>query len=577
MIWRLAAAVATLIALALAGPAIRHYRERPADPPALVRGSFPPPAGVEFGGAERGFDAAFTADGTRVAFVGTRDGQSALWQRLLSDERAELLPGTGGAAMPAWKPGNRVVAFFAGGKLKQIALGDDRARDLADAPRPSGAAWDRDGSLLFAPDGAGPIKRLRNGTAADETTLAAGDLAHAFPAVADDGALLYVALRADGGRVLRYRRAGDQRDLGPTASHAEIVGSVVVYVRNGVLFAQRLDAAQRAFSGRAVPLAASAGVSAAGRGLFAASPRVIAVAPLTPITRTLHWYDARGVRGAPLIEPGPYWQARLSPDDRQLALTGADPLLRTLDVFTVALRAPTDRSRISLSLGADSDPVFTSDGRRVIFRSQQQGAAGLLARAIGSQTAEQVILASEGTEVPTDVRDHLLMFHAPSPSTALDIWTLNLTSGERRQVTTGAFNERDARWSPDGRLLAFTSDESGTPEIYVDAWPRDGRRVRVTFAGGKNPQWSSDGRALYFVRGNEILRAAFRPDYRSSGSPDGIAFGAPEAVLVADTLIDFTLEHRGNRLGILSGAPSAMADVAGVINWIGSVPPIPEP
>jgi eukaryotic-like serine/threonine-protein kinase len=564
--WRALAAVLAIAVAVVAVPAVRHLREQPPAPPAVVRAALSAPDGAEFGAADVALDAAISPDGRVAAFVATKDGRVQLWRRGLDSDRAEPLAGTEGAAMPAWKRGGGVIAFFADGVLKQIALADGSVRVLASAPNPAGAAWLGDGSLLFTPDTRGPIKTLRNASISDATQLAPGDLGHAFPLDAGDGAIIYTALRTDGTRVLRYSRGSDRFDLETTSSHAELAGNVLVHVRDGVLLAQRLDRERHVLTGRTVALVASVGVSATGRGFFTASPRLVLAAAAAETTRELTWVDPRGQTLGPLAEPGAYWQVRLSPDDRHAAVTALDPLLRTLDVFALPLTTAGRPERISLSLGADTDPVWSPDATRVTFRTLQRGAAGVSMRTVGRSEPEEVLLRSDAGETPSDWRGRQLLFHAPSASGALDVWMLDLRDATRTQVTRGGFNEWDARWSPDGRWITYASDESGHADVYVDAWPDGGRLTRVSTAGGIRPHWSADGTAIVFMRGNELRRAVRATD-GSRGTADRIEFRIPETVVVADGLIDFDVAHSSARFAILTGAYRATRSVTTLLDW----------
>ena len=194
-----------------------------------------------------------------------------LWLRTFDGDGAEPLPGTEGASLPAWKRGGGVVAFFAGGRLKQIALADASVRDLAAAPVPGGAAWLADGSLLFAPAADGPLQHLRAGVRSEAAPLQPGDRAHLFPSSPDGSQYVYIAVREDGRRVVRLVRDGSRADLTATSGHAQLVGDLLLHVRDGILVAQTIDAETTVLTGRAAALATSAAVSPAGHASFAAS------------------------------------------------------------------------------------------------------------------------------------------------------------------------------------------------------------------------------------------------------------------------------------------------------------------
>ena len=552
-----------VVAAALAVPAGRHLRQAPPPVPPLVRADLELPPGVDLGAGEEVLDAALSPDGTEIVFVGTAQGRVQLWRRAFAADRATALAGTDGASMPAWKATGHVVSFFADGRLKQIALATGTVTGLALAPSPAGASWMPDGSLLFVPDARGPVRRMRDGAVSDSTRLAPGQRSHAFPVATDAGGFLYVATGASGARTVRYAIDGEDAELTTTSGHAELRDGVLVHVRDGVLLAQAFSAERRVLTGRGVPLAFDVGVSASGRAWFTASPRLLVWAAALTRGRDLAWYGADGRRLEAVAEPREYWQVRLSPDDREAAVTMLDPLLRTLDVIVLPIDGPGSPARLSLSLGADSDPVWSPDGQRVLYRSLQKGQINLFARRVRLADApEESILQSDLDETASDWRGDTVLFHAPGPETGLDLWTLDLVSGARARLTRGAFNEWDARWSPDGRWIAYTSDESGHAEVYVETWPRGTARARVSFAGGTRPSWGREPGAIVFIRGDQLLRAQVRR------RGDTIDATTPVPFLAAPGLRDVATAHRSGRVLVLSaGARTDTARAGLIVNW----------
>lgn len=557
MIWRAATALLVVLFVLAAVPAVRHLREEPPPAPPAVRASFlaPPGASLAIGGAT--LDAAFSPDGRTVAFAAVSDGQVTLWQQPL-DGRAERIPGTEGAAHPAWKAGGGVIAFAAGGVIRQVDLSSLERRELAPAPTPAGLAWLTDGSLVFAPTGSGPLVRLQNGARSDATRLRDGDRAHVWPAVADDG-FTYLALREDGRHVIRWRRSDVEVELGRASGHGQLVGDSLIFARDGVLLAQRIDRERGAPAGRAVPLLPGVGESQ-GRTAFTASARVILAGLPDAGNQELYWVDRAGARGGTIVEPGDIWQVRLSPQGDYAAITAVDPLLRTLDVFAVPLAAPADARRVSLSLGADRDPVWAPRGNEVLFRSDGSGNARLIARRVPStNTDERVLDTGLVGATPTDWRGDRVLLTARGANGRSDIWLLDITTGATRQLTMGAFSEWDAAWSRRGDAFAYVSDEGGAANVYVERFPPTGERVRVSFAGGRRPQWRENDQALWFMRENEILRADRRDN--------GFAFTTPQTVIRADRLVDFSVGIEGGNLAILAGVLRADQPAASIIDW----------
>lgn len=309
----------------------------------------------------------------------------------------------------------------------------------------------------------------------------------------------------------------------------------------------------------------SAGVSAAGRTFAALSPRVAVFAAPGNQLQRLQWFDRSGTPAAIASEPGDYWQVRLSPDDRQAAVTMLEPLLRTLDVYVwrVGSGSPVP---VTLGLAADTDPVWSPDGRRLLFRSVRNGQARLFTREVGTTgAAEEPLLAPPadagfaGT-VPSEwSRGGGILFAAAARSRPdTDIFRLPAGSGEPDATVATGFNESDARLSPDGRWVAYVSDESGQPDVYVSGWPK-GSRVRVSQAGGTRPRWA--GTSLYFARGDEVLRASRQRD----ATP---GFDLPQRVLAWPGLRDFDVSHAGERLlAIVPAAGAGPPEVGVIIDW----------
>ena len=574
MVWRVAAIAFGLLLLLAAPVALRHMREVPPAPPPPMRVAITAPEGGELGVGDVVLDAAVSPDGREIVFVATTDGVSRLWRRGLGNEDAVAISGTEGASMPTWKSTGRVIAYFANGRLKQVALGDGTVRDLGDAPSPAGAAWLPDGSLLFVPDARGPVRHLREGVANDATTLREGDRGHGFPAATDAGSFTYIATRADGVKIARLVDSlptdgtstveSTEHELTQTAGPARLVGRRLVHFRDGTIIAQAFDADRRELSPRSTPLALNVGADTSGHGFLAVSPTLIAWAPATSRVRDLLWLDFEGRSLGTAAEPGDYWQLRLSPTDAEAAVTRLDPLLRALDVWVMKVNGAAPPEQLTLALGADTDPVWSPDGERIVFRSLPRGMPGLFVRqAHAPDAAIEPLLISDLDETPSDWRGETLLFHAPG-ATGTGIFALDVARGTHREVSRRGFNAFDARWSPDGRRMVYVSDEPGRPDVYVVPWtdtPGAGQtpRQRISFAGGTRPQWSGDGRSIFFVRDLRLVRT----DDQGDGT-----FSTPKEIGDIRGVRDFAVARRSNR--ILAIVPRERTDdpvINVILNW----------
>ena len=554
--WRAAAFVLAMLLAAALVPAVRHLREEPPPPDPPVRLELTAPPGVEIGGGvDEPLDAAVAPSGRELVFVATHDGESTLWRRRLDAPRPEPLPATRGAAMPAYSADGAQVWFFAGGRLRRLDLARGVVRDVVEAPAPAGVSVRADGEVLLAPGPPGPIVRLAGGARSDATRLRDGERAHLFPAwIGEGGGFVYLAAHHDGRRMIRLRDGDADVELSRADSHAVVVRGRLLHVRDTTLVAEPLDLERRRLGAPSATLAANVGIAPDGRGAFAASDRVVVAGPPAVRPRVIRWIDAAtGDPGDAITEPGDYWQVRLSPDERTAAVTVRDPLVRTLDVFTVDTRGG-PLLRLSLALASDTDPVWAPDGRRLAFRSFQDGRPRILvAQRFGG--AIEPLFQSPLDEVPTDWTRDGLVFHTRGEHTGLDIFRVAPGSTSVVPLARGGFNERDGRVSPDGRRLAYASDESGRFDVYVARLDGTGR-TRVSTAGGERPGWTAGGRALLFLRGHDLMRA----------DPDG---GSPPRRLLAITgLRDYAATSDGRRiLAILPDAPPGPSTLAVLTNW----------
>jgi Tol biopolymer transport system component len=564
--------IAIALALAVVGlsiPVVRHLREVPPPPPPPVTLTLGAPSDTELGSGEIPLDAAISPDGRHLVFVATRAGITMLWRRALDSDRAEPLAGTEGAQLPAWSSNGDSILFFANAKLRRLTLADGNVNDLADAASPAGATSLPDGSILFSPQGNGAIRRLQGQALADATTLRAGERGHVYPFSTGRGAdFVYTAIGETGRRTVRLVHDGQEHDLGVTSGHGQVVAGILLVVRDDALLAQKVDEATGALQGRRTTLVNGVGVTPAGRSLFAASPRVVLATAFAARGRELAWLDLNGTRTGTMGEAGDLWQVRLSPDDQFAAVTHTAPLLRTLDITVVPAAAGTASQPLTLALAADSDPVWSPDGRRIAFRSLQTGRPTIYAKRAHDKDAEDVAIA-EGDATPTDWRGPNVIVHALESASARDINSIDDVQHTKTTLVKSGFNDTDGRWSPDGAWLAYVSDESGRPDIYANR--RDGSRVRVSFAGGTKPRWSRDGQSILFLRGSTIMRAALSTSAKASAdktnnSPASFAPAVP--VLDAPGIRDFDVAHRRDALiAIVPVSSSSSAPVSAIIEW----------
>jgi len=569
MRWRTVAALLSVLVVIALPLAIRHVRETPPPPDPPLRLTLLPPAGAEFGTADEPFDLAVAPDGRQVVFAASSGGHVQLWRRAMNAERAEPLPSTEGAMLPTWSSDGAVLYFFAQSALQRVRLTGGAIERLADAPAPAGAASAPDGTILFAPTGNGPLKRLAGGSVTDATRLRDGERGHAFPTFLPDGrAFVYVVTQDDGRRTLRRHDDKADEELARTDSHGIVVAGHLLHVRDSILLAEPFDRDVRRVVGKPIELAYNVGTVPSGRGSFAAAGPMLVSAAAGEQRRELRWFDLEGRSAGQVGEPADYWQVRLSPDERAVAVTLRDPLLRTLDVVTLPLSGGPPH-RVSLALAADSDPVWSSDGRRVAFRSWQAGRPHLYARSVTAASgADEPLSLSPFDEIPTDWTRDQIVFHARAAGSGFDLWALAPGAAAPTPLAHTGFNEVDGRVSPDGRWLAYSSDESGQWDVYLDSLPLGKQRTRISTAGGSKPQWAEGGRALFFLRGREMMRAGL------TFQEEGPVVTTPTRLFVLPLQTrDYAVSSNGQRLLAIVPAPSANSFAMHVMaHWTSLLP-----
>lgn len=520
-------AAVTLAAAGLAFTGLRTFRAASSAATPALRLALTPLEELALGGGpDYPFGLSLAPDGRRLVFPAAKQGLTQLWVRDLTTGESQPLPGTEEGVLPFWAPDGRAIGFFANRRLRVITLEDAAVRDLADAPSPRGGAWHQGGDIIFAPEHEGPLYRRRGSTGAIDafTTLdvAATEASHRLPAFVDRGRHVLFFVRAESATrqgiwIAPTDAPGNRKRLTGATTHGVAVGDGVLYSSDGALVAQRINLESQALSGRPILLGAPVGQGPQNQ-LFATTTDDVLIygAPASSL-RELRWVDRSGMALAVLGEPMDAWDLRISPDGASVVVTRVDPQLGTLDIWTYDGDRPVPR-RISPAIDADETAAWARDGHRLAWVTGRRVVtlggtlAALPEEAL--RTFEHSIRLSDWSP-----DQEWLVLSESRPVTHDDIWLLPLNAQDAPVAyAQSPFNEMHGVVSPDGRWMAYASDESGRFEIYVDSFPQPGTRARLTTGGGDHPRWSADGSELYFRRGSELHAVAI-----SSG-------GVPEAV-----------------------------------------------
>jgi Tol biopolymer transport system component len=452
---------------------------------------------------------------THLAYVGTRGGTPQLFVRALASLEAQPLTGTEGALGPFFSPDGTWIAFFAAGKLKKVPVAGGPVREIADAEIGFGGVWAPDDTIIFAPNNASSLMRVDadGGTPEPITTLdtARGEFSHRWPELLPDGKTVLFTSGTDGSwddAEIVVQRVGstERRALvqGGSAPRYAATGHVL-YVRGGLLHALPFDPrTQRAVGAvltdqaevlQSVDGAAQVTVSAAGSVLYV--PR-----PAGDSMRTLAWVDRSGAL-QPLAAPSrAYGPPRLSMDDRRIAVAiGTE---RT-DVWTYDIAGNRFEQ---LTFAGGSSPEW-SPGRRIVFAASRGGPPDIFAKASEGGGNEERMTTGPGPHVPHAVAPDGSVVFVRTDAGGRDIGVIRSDHSMHSLLATPA-NEYAPALSPDGRWLAYVSDTSGSPEIYVSAFADPSRAVLVSKDGGAEPRWRRTGEELYFRAGPRMMAAAVR-------------------------------------------------------------------
>ncbi len=469
---------------------------------------------------------AISLDGRTIAYVANRDGVARLYVRSLSSFEAAPLAGTEGAFNPFFSPDGRWIGFFAQDKLKKIPVGGGAAQAIAADSGPSGgASWGEDGTIVYAPaatTGRFGLWRVsaNGGTPVKLTTpdVGKGEYSHRYPQILPGGkAVLFTAVRGFGWDESRVEAlvlaTGERRVLirgGHTGRYAG--NGRLLYYRAGSLLDVPFDP-ERLEVGSTSPVTIADDVLqnfGPMGALFAVSnTNTVAYAPAAggrrQFERTLAWTDREG-RTEPIAAPSRNYDysTAVSPDGGQIALTIVSGTyeLWVYDVSRASL------SRLTTDESSSLNPVWSPDGRTVAYRNNRSGTWQLYARPADGSGPETLLTTGGTNDVPSSWSPdgRTLVFARLSEATGYDLWTLSLDGNhEARPLVQSPAGESDAQFSPDGRWVAYTSDESGGHLVYVTSYPPRGRRWQISTERGDFPEWNPKGGELFYWNGRQTM------------------------------------------------------------------------
>jgi Tol biopolymer transport system component len=505
---------------------VSHLREKP---PLQVRLQVHPPENTTLGRAM-----AISPDGERIAFSAREDGFgiSHLYVRAMNLLTTTRVPGTEGGFEPFWSPDGRQLAFASRGTLKKLDLSGGSPQALCRiGDFVSGASWGRDGVIVFSAGGELFRVAATGGEPQQLGKRTEGETARTSPHFLPDGRYLYFSqtVRPEnrGIFVASLASADGKRILPSDGAAVYSPSGHLLFVRGEALMAQAFDVDQLKLSGE--PLRVGAQVALYGVSLQATQYGGTAAAAAYTVSRNgvlawqadsglggmqLTWFDRRGKNLGTVGERAAYSNPALSPDERTLAISRVDPGTTTRDVWAYDLVRGTS-TRLTFDPADDINPAWSPDGSRVAFTSDRKGVRQIYQKLANGAGDEELLL--ESTDWWKNVEHwspdgRFLLYNYYRGGGPADLLLLPLGEGTERKpipfLATEA-SEIMGQFAPSGEWIAYVSNESGRPEVYVRAVATDGSspggKWQVSTAGGLDPKWRGDQRELFYLSSSTVM------------------------------------------------------------------------
>ena len=560
---------------------------RPAPRVSVLRASILPPDGSEF--VSTLIDAGpveISPQGDQIVFT-ARKGESPnlLWVRKLSEPNARPLAGTEGAQRPFWSPDGRHIGFFADRYFRKIDVDGGPVFTLAPGLESRGGTWNRDGVILFTPNARGPVHRVsaNGGKVTEATVYGPTDSTHRYPHFLPDGRhFLYLVRHGSGagrGRDPEIRVGSldskDSKLVLNVASNVVYASGHLLYVREGALVAQEFDVDRLAVNGEPVTLVPDVLMDERfSRGVFSASGNgeLVYQTGKGQTLSALRWLDRNGAILETVGEPALFLNGgdpEISPDGRRATASILDLRTGQTDIWIVDLATGT-RRRFTTGAGSKEWCTWSPDGGRVAHSISNPRGTGydIVSKPIGGSEPE-VTLASDPVEFQAPLGfspDGNFFLYSKRKNERDDLWILSLTGDQKPRpfLATPAL-EPIGQFSPNGRYVAYQSDETGRFEIYIATFPDPGSRWQISQNGGIEPRWSGDGKELfYFAPDNRLMAAQVKTEGATFDA--GVIRPLFQARSMGFTY-RYDVANDGKRFLVVAGLPQDLSPITVLTNW----------
>jgi len=504
-----------LVLSVVTGIAIWNLKPSPAPQP-VTRTVITLPPGQQLAALGAGPAVALSPDGTHVAYVARQGGAQQLYVRAMDSPEARAIPGTEGGGGPFFSPDGQWLGFFAGGKLKKVSVSRGAALILSDAVVSRGASWGSQGMIAFPPTGFSTLVEVSDGGGTPQplTHFEKSETSHRWPEfLPGNEAVLFSAGQNNGywsnaQVAVQSVGTGERRNLIQGATQPRYASSGhLIYAQGGNLVAVPFDPQSLKITGTAVPVVEGVLQSFAAGGaqysLSATGSLVYVPGRAQAPASTLVWVTRNGAE-QPLAAPArAYRSLRLSPDGRRLAVNIDEQEGSQVWLFDLSRETST---KFTFEGTTNLGPVWTPDGKRIAFSSNKEG-PGTLYWQLADGGGLERLATGDYSQTPNSWSPdgQLLSFIETNPTTQRDIWVLRLSDRQAQPFLQTRFDEGGHRFSPDGRWLAYVSDESGRPELYVQPYPGPSGKRQISTEGGTEPVWNRNGRELFYRAGDKLM------------------------------------------------------------------------
>jgi len=532
---------------------------------------------------------ALSPDGNNLVFVAEAPGATrTLWVRTKDQVSARELLGTANAESPFWSPDSRWIGFFVEGKVKKIPAAGGPAQIITQTSTDiRGGTWSREDNILFA-SGTEPILHVKS-SGGKTTPVTVLDISrelgtHRYPYFLPDGNHFLYSIF---GRSTDHNGVylGSLNDQNKTllvrldTNAVYVPPGFLLFVDGEILQGQAFDVKRLQLNGQPFFVAEHAGRSSAFMSAVSASDvGTIAYAGTIPQNGRLTWIDRSGnTLETPVTPDGDYPDFRLSPDEKRLAVSLVNVKAGLVEIWLTDL-ARNSTSRFASGGLVTGTPIWSPDGTRLVFRTNRNGLTELYERSAAGGGSERPILVGEAyraAQLSANVvhadwspDGRSIIFSDPSTESGNDLWLLPLTqNGKPERFVASPSEQMHGNFSPDGHLVAYTSNESGSFEVYVETLPRSDRKWSVSTGGGYEPRWRADGSEIYYLSEDRKLMAV-------SVGP-GPSFGVPKALFqtrvpagITPNRTHYVPSRDGRRFLVnTQTASTQQAAITVVLNW----------